>query len=136
MEYFPLKAQKAEARSNELAARADFDLAMQILEKKDARARIILTQNRKVADQTPLLVDAAEVREIQVLKRYSIGLTNMVALAEAEKSLAEAQVEDAVAQVEVWRSILSLAYVQGDLKPFLQVVEIASGGTDRIIQGR
>ena len=136
MEYFPLKAQKAEARSNELAARADFDLAMQVLEKKDARARIILTQNRKVAEQTPQLVDAAKVREIQVLKRYSIGLTNMVALAEAEKALAGAQVEDAVAQVEVWRSILSLAYVQGDLKPFLQVVEIASGDTDRINQGR
>ncbi|HMP50952.1 MAG TPA: hypothetical protein PKD05_05295 [Candidatus Melainabacteria bacterium] len=60
-------------------------------------------------------------------KRYSTGLTNVVTLANAEKTLAEAKVENAVAQVEVWRSILSLAYAQGDLKPFLELVRIAEG---------
>jgi len=129
MEYFPLKAQRKIALNNELAARADFDLAMQILEKKDARARILLEQARKVANETPILVQAARVREIKVLKRYSIGLANMVAVAQAEKALAEAQVEDALAQIEVWRSILSLSYVQGELKPFLQLVAIAEGNT-------
>ncbi|NJL72624.1 MAG: hypothetical protein HC888_14165 [Candidatus Competibacteraceae bacterium] len=57
MEYFPLKAQKDMARSNELAAKADYELAMQVLEKKDARARILLAQARKVADETPTLVE-------------------------------------------------------------------------------
>ncbi|HEY9759603.1 MAG TPA: TolC family protein [Oculatellaceae cyanobacterium] len=131
MEYFPLKAQKEMARSNELAAAADFELAMQVLEKKDARARVLLKQTQRIANKTPTLVQAAKVREIQVLKRYSTGLTNMVSLADAERALAEAQVEDALAQVEVWRSILHLAYAQGDLKPFLQVVEIAEGDTTR-----
>src|SRR5262249_2762478 len=127
MEYFPLKQQKEMARSNELAARADFYLALQILEKKDARARILLAQARKVADETPTLVEAARVREIKELKRYSTGLTNMVSLADAEKELAKAEVEDAIAQTEVWRGILHLAYAQGDLKPFLQIVRIAEG---------
>lgn len=129
LEYYPLKAQKQMARSNELAAKADFDLAMQVLEKKDAKARILLSQTMKVARETPKLVDAARVRETMVFKRYSTGLTNMVSLAEAEKALVEAQVEDALAQVEVWRSILALAYVQGDLGPFMQLVEIAEGNT-------
>jgi hypothetical protein len=133
MEYFPLKAQKEMARSNELAARADFDLAMQVLEKKDARARILLAQSRKVANETPLLVEAARVREIKVQKRYTTGLTNMVELADAEKAIAQAEVEDALAQVDVWRSILSLAYVQGDLRPFMQCVDIAEGNTGRQI---
>lgn len=136
MEYFPLKAQKNMARSNELAARADFDLAMQILEKKDSRARIMLAQSRKVAEQTPTLVEAAHVREIKVMKRYSAGLNNMVSLADAERALAEAQVEDAQAQVDVWRSILHLAYVQGDLRPFLQVVAIAEGDMARTNTGK
>lgn len=127
MEYFPLKAQKEMARSNEMAARADLDLAMQILEKKDARARILLAQSRAVAEQTPALVEAARVREIKVLKRYSTGLTNMVSLADAEKALAEAEVEDAVAQVEVWRAILMLAYVQGNLGSFMELVDIVEG---------
>lgn len=128
MEYFPLRAQKQMALSNELAAKADFELAMQVLEKKDARARILLDNARKVADQTPTLVESARVREIKVLKRYSAGLTNMVSLAEAEKALAEAEVEDAVAQIEVWRSILAVGYAQGDLTPFLQLVDIVQGG--------
>lgn len=136
LEWFPLRAQKEMARSNELAARADFDLAMQLLEKKDARARILLEQTRKIADQTPILVETAKVREIQVLKRYNTGLTNMVSLAEAEKGLAEAEVENALAQVEVWRSILHLSYVQGDLHPFLQVVYIAQGDTARTDNGK
>ncbi len=129
MEYFPLKAQKDMARSNELAAKADFDLAMQILERKDARARIILAKTKRIADETPTLVESAKVREINELKRYSTGLTNMVSLAAAEKALAEAQVEDAIAQVEVWRAILKLSYVQGDLRPFLQLVEIVENST-------
>lgn len=129
MEYFPLRAQKQMARSNELAARADFDLAMQVLERKDARARILLEQARKVAEETPRLVEAATVREIKVYKRYSTGLTNMVPLADAERALAEAEVEDALAQIEVWRSILALAYVHGDLGPFLELVDIAQGNT-------
>lgn len=129
MEYFPLKAQKEMARSNQLAAKADFDLAMQILERKDARARIQLDMTRKVAAQTPTLVESARVREIKVLKRYSAGLTNMVSLADAEKALAEAEVEDALAQIDVWRAILHLGYVQGDLGPFLQLVDIVEGNT-------
>jgi outer membrane protein TolC len=129
MEYFPLKAQKRIAFNNEMAAKADYDLAIQILEKKDARARILLSQARKVADETPILVQAAKVREIKVLKRYSIGLANMVAVAQAEKSLADAQVEDALAQIEVWRSILALSYAQGDIRPFLQLVALAEGST-------
>lgn len=129
MEYFPLKAQKEMARSNQMAARADFELAMQILEKKDARARILFAQAKKVAEQTPLLVNAAKVRELKVLKRYSTGLTNMVSLAEAEKALADAEVEDAIAQLEVWRSILSLAYAQGNLNTFLQLVDIVESNS-------
>ena len=136
LEYFPLKAQKDMARGNELAARADFDLAIQVLEKKDSRARIMLSQSRKIAERTPLLVEAAKVREIKVLKRYSTGLTNMVSLADAERSLAEARVEDARAQVEVWRSILHLAYVQGDLTPFIRIVEIAEGDMNRLNPGK
>ncbi len=127
LEYFPLRAQKQMARSNELAARADFDTAMLLLEKKDAQSRIMLEQARKVANETPALVEAARVREINISKRYSVGLTNVVSLAMAEENLAQAEVENAVAQIEVWRSILALGYAQGDLNTFFKLVEIAEG---------
>ena len=109
------------ARGNEQAAKADFELAMQVLEKKDSRARIMLSQSSKIAQHTPLLVEAARVREIKVMKRYSTGLTNMVALADAERALATAQVEDAVAQIDVWRSILAPRLCAGRSRSFLQL---------------
>lgn len=127
MEYFPLKEQKKMAHSNELAARADFDLAMLELEKKDANSRIMLEQARKVAQETPALVDAARVKEVNVVKRYDVGLTNVVSLAIAEENLAQADVENAVAQIEVWRSILALGYAQGELDSFLRLVDITAG---------
>ena len=129
LEYFPLKAQKQMARSNELAARADFDAAMLLLEKKDANSRVLLEQTRKIAKQTPELVAAARVKETNVLKRYSVGLNNVVSLAVAEENLAQADVENAVAQIEVWRSILALGYAQGDLQQFFKLVKIAEGET-------
>ncbi len=127
MEYFPLRAQKDMARSNELAAKADYDQAMLLLEKKDANSRILLQQSRKVADETPKLVDAAKVKEINLMKRYSVGLTNVVSLAIAEENLASAEVENAIAQIEVWRSILALGYAQGDLQNFFSLVKMAEG---------
>jgi outer membrane protein TolC len=129
MEIFPLRAQKKMAYNNELAAMADFDLAIQVLERKDARARVLLSEARRVAKETPIMVEAAKVREIKALKRYTAGLTNMVTVAEAEKALAQAEVENALAQLEVWRSILALSYVQGDLKTFQALVAIAEGNT-------
>jgi outer membrane protein TolC len=127
MEIFSIKAERRAAYASEMAEKANFDLAIQILEKKDAQARILLNEARKIADETPQLVEAARENEVKVLERYKAGLTNMVSVAEAERILAKAEVEDALAQVEVWRSILAVGYVQGNLKPFLSLVEAAEG---------
>ena len=55
----------------------------------------------------------------------------MVALADAEKKLAEAKVENAIAQIDVWHSVLALAYAQGDLRPFLELVDLAEGNKEQ-----
>jgi outer membrane protein TolC len=127
LDYFPIRARKQSAINNQLAQTASLDLALQILQQKNDRARVLLSESRRIAEETPHLVQAARQNEIKVLERYEAGLTNMVAVAEAERILAEAEVEDALAWIEVWRSILALGYVQGDLKPFLQLVSAAGG---------
>jgi outer membrane protein TolC len=129
MDIFAIKARKKSAFNTERAEKANLDLAIQILEQKDARARVLLSENKRIAEETPRMVQAARENEIKILERYQQGLTNMVAVAEAERILAEAEVEDAIAQVEVWRSVLALGYVQGDLKPFLSLVAAAEGST-------
>ncbi|MBX9567743.1 MAG: TolC family protein [Candidatus Obscuribacterales bacterium] len=125
MDYFEIKFRKSHAKAEELAEKSNFDLAVQVLEQKDARARVLLAQARRIADETPTLVRAARENQVKTLERYGVGLSDMVAVAQAERMLAGAEVENAIAQVEVWRAILAAAYVQGDLKPFLNLVAIA-----------
>jgi outer membrane protein len=127
MEIFEIKARRRAAVSEEMGQRANYELAIQILEKEDARARVLLMEALRVANETPTLVQAARENEIKAMERYKLGLSNIVAISEAEEILAKAEVEDALAQLEVWRSILAVGYAQGSLQPFMAVVAAAEG---------
>ena len=91
------------------------------------RSRILLDNARQIADETPVLIKAAKDNEKKALERYRVGLSTIVEVAEAERILARAEVEDAVAQVRVWRSILAVSYAQGNLHPFMSLVASAEG---------
>ncbi|HMW91321.1 MAG TPA: TolC family protein [Candidatus Obscuribacter sp.] len=125
MDYFKIRAQKGVERSQIQARQAEYDLAMQELIKQDGKARVYLARAQEVAAETPVLVEAARENEIKARERYRVGLTNVVEVAEAERILARAQVEDAVSQVKVWQAILSTAYAHGDLQPFLRLVSLS-----------
>jgi hypothetical protein len=45
-----------------------------------------------------------------------------VDVADAEKLLAQAEIEDSLARLRVWRALLAVAASQGDLAPFLEAV--------------
>lgn len=123
---FAIRARKRHAISDEAAERANLDLALQILEQKDARARVLLYEAKRIADETPIMVKAARENQTKALERYSVGLADMVTVAQSERILAQAEAENAVAQVQVWRAILAMAYVRGTLRPFLELVAAAS----------
>jgi outer membrane protein TolC len=129
LDYFEVKARKGMATAAEQTERANYDLAIQMLLQKDARARVLLDSARRIADETPKLVEAARENETKALARYKVGLTDIVEVAEAERILARAEVEDALAEVRVWRAILAVAYAQGDLRPFLILAKAAEGNT-------
>lgn len=130
IEYFKVKANKSVERSTIEAKRANYDLAMQELIKDDEKAKILLRRAQEVADETPVLINAAKENEMMARERYKVGLTNVVEVAEAERILAKAQVEDAVAQLKVWQALLATAYAHGDLKPFLALVAAAESTTN------
>jgi hypothetical protein len=52
----------------------------------------------------------------------------MVEVAEAESLLAQAETDDAVARINVWRGLFSLAVSQGNLQPFWDALHAAPGG--------
>jgi outer membrane protein len=92
------------------------------LRAKEANARIQIEKARQIAQNTPKFVEAARQTAMQSEERYKVGLNTVVDVAEAQRLLVEAQVDNAVAQVGVWRARLALASAAGDLKPFVELV--------------
>ncbi|MGH9761751.1 MAG: TolC family protein, partial [Blastocatellia bacterium] len=81
-----------------------------------------LKGSQLVAQQTPVELAAARAGETQSRARYQASLATIVEVADAEGLLSQAETDDALARLNVWRSLFALAYAQGDLKPFLDVL--------------
>ncbi|MBX9688832.1 MAG: TolC family protein [Candidatus Obscuribacterales bacterium] len=122
LSYYEIRAKERMARQTEADERANYDLAVQQITKKDARAAVLLDNAHRLADETPKLVAAAKDNELKASERYRVGLANVLEVAEAQRILQNALVQDAVAQTRIWRALLSLSYAHGDLRPFLDLV--------------
>lgn len=125
LNYYPIKAKERGARQNEIAEHANYDLAIQEITRNNARARVLLDNARRLANETPVLITAAKDNETKAFERYRVGLSNILEVAEAQRILQNALVQDGVAQVRIWRSILAAAYANGDLRPFLELAKQA-----------
>ena len=64
---------------------------------------------RAVAANTPVQLAAAQQSEAQARARYQAGLASVVDVADAQRLLAQAEIEDALARLEVWRALLARA---------------------------
>lgn len=122
MDIFAIKARRRIEVHNEQAERANVEQSLLSLRAKEASARVMIERARQIAANTPVFVEAARETEKKSKERYKVGLNTVVDVAEAERLLAKAQVDNAVAQVGVWRGELALAGAQGDLKPFVNLV--------------
>jgi outer membrane protein len=83
------------------------------------RAVASLNGARRVAANTPVQVSAARTATQQATARYQAGLENIDNLAEAQRLLTQAEIDDALARLAVWRSLLGIATAAGDIQPFL-----------------
>ncbi len=74
---------------------------------------------RQVAANTPAQVSAARDAERQASARYESGLGSIDQLAEAQRVLTQAEIDDALARLGVWRGLLGIAAAAGDIQPFV-----------------
>jgi outer membrane protein len=74
---------------------------------------------RRVAANTPVQVSAADAANQQAAARYRAGLGTIVEVADAQRLLTQAQIDDALARLSVWRGLLGVAAAAGDIQPFL-----------------
>jgi len=126
---FDLKALNAEkqiAKANENSQQALYNKTIQDLTGQVQAALAQLKGAQLVAQQTPIELAAARASETQSRARYEASLATLVEVADAEGLLAQAEMDDAVARLNVWRGLFAVAYTQGDLQPFLSVLRGSS----------
>jgi outer membrane protein TolC len=108
-------AQAATVRSQ----RARADQIATDLRAQWNRAVANLEGARQIAANTPLQVAAARAATEQATARYESGLGNIDEVAEAQRLLTQAEIDNALARLGVWRGLLGIAAAAGDLQPFL-----------------
>jgi outer membrane protein TolC len=82
-------------------------------------ASAVLEGSRKVAANTPSQAAAAALTTQQATARYQAGLSAITELADAQRLLTQAEIDDALARLNVWRGLLAVAAAAGDIQPFL-----------------
>jgi outer membrane protein TolC len=83
------------------------------------RAVANLTGARRIAANTPLQVASARAAVEQSTARYRAGLGNLTEVADAQRLLTQAEIDDTLARLSVWRGLLEIAAVAGDIRPFI-----------------
>ena len=119
MDRASLHAREAEQSA---AIRADTARAQQIavdLKAQWNRAVAALDGARQVAANTPVEVMSARAAVDQASARYQSGLGTIDAVAEAQRLLTQAEMDDALARLGIWRGLFDIATAAGDLQPFL-----------------
>ncbi|MBN9661405.1 MAG: TolC family protein [Acidobacteria bacterium] len=83
------------------------------------RAVATLTGARNIAANTPVQVSAARAAAQQAAARYQSGLGNIAEVADAQRLQTQAEIDDSLARLSVWRGLLGIATVAGDVQPFI-----------------
>jgi outer membrane protein len=122
---FAFKARSEEeqiSNANKHSLQAHYDQTIQDLTGQIQAARDQLKGAELIAQETPTELASARQSETQSKARYQSSLTTLVEVAEAENLLAQAEMDDAIARLNVWRELFGVAYAQGNLEDFLRVL--------------
>ncbi|MGE0704911.1 MAG: TolC family protein [Vicinamibacterales bacterium] len=122
LEIFRLQARRRVEAGRLQEAVARYDHRVQALQTQEARARAVTNAAFQIAANAPQQLQAARDTDAQARARYETGLTSVIEVAEAQRLLADAEAESAVATLAVWRALLAQAVLRGDVQSFLDRV--------------
>jgi outer membrane protein TolC len=115
-----IRAQR-EAEAHRFAAESKkLDRIGRELKAQRERAESALEAARGLAAVAPIQLEAARATAAQAEARYKAGLAPLLEAADAQRVLAQAEIDDALAHLNVWRAQLAVAVAAGDLKPLLE----------------
>jgi len=119
LDFAALRARESEQTANIRSAEAQYQQIAAELRARWNAAVAMLEGARGVAANTPVAVNAARAATEQATARYQASLGTIDEVAEAQRLLTQAEVDDALARLGVWRALLGVATAAGDLQPFL-----------------
>jgi outer membrane protein TolC len=119
-DWFSLRERTRIEEHNERAERATYDRIVQELSAQTEQARAEMDGARRVAENTPIQLQAARVLEQQSRARYDVGLATIIEVADSQRLLLQAEVGDALARLAVWRARLADAAATGDISELLK----------------
>jgi outer membrane protein TolC len=126
-DFTSLRARKAAAAASARSETALYDEAVLTVTSQQQAAAAMVQATRAVAANTPVQLAAAQQSEAQATARYQAGLASIVEVADAQSLLAQAEVQDQLARIDVWRALLAQSAAQGTLTPFLSQLNPSAG---------
>jgi outer membrane protein TolC len=120
LDYAPVRAQQAQELANIRAEESRYQLVLTELETRRNQALVRLEAARKLADLAPDQFEAARAAESQAQARYKAGLATVLEVADTQRALAQAEIDNGLARLNVWRALLALRTAEGDLSAFVQ----------------
>jgi len=127
-EFASIRAKKRIEAAGIERQQARYDQTVQVLTSEVQKAQAALDAARQVAAETPTELDAARATETQARARYQAGLSTVVDVAEAQSLLVQAETQDILARLDIWRGLLQVAVAKGDIEPFLAIVRQSAPG--------
>lgn len=118
-----VRARRAIEAATETAERARFDQTLQALRAQLTRATAALDTARQIENIVPAELRAAQEAETRARARYAAGLAPLTDVADAQRLLAQAEVDEAVSRLGYWQALLAAASARGTLEPFLTMVK-------------
>lgn len=114
-----IRARQAERSATIRAETARYEQIAVDLRAQWNRAVASLQGGRRIAANTPIQVASARTATQQATARYESGLGTIDQVADAQRLLTQAEIDDALARLGVWRGLLGVAAAAGDIRPFV-----------------
>lgn len=116
--FFSVRARAAQQSANLEAEKLRYRQALADLEERQRQADATLASARELAQIAPEGLAAARLGLDQQEARFRSGLVSSVEVTAAASQLAQAQAQDAIAQIDLLRALIDQAVAQGNMAPF------------------
>jgi len=123
LDFASIHAREASQSATLKAEQSRETLVGRQLQEQFTQARATLKAMRSIAKNTPIQLAAARTTFAQATARYKAGLVSIDDVAQAQRLVVQAEMDDSIARLNVWRAFLQLQSVRGNLQPFLQAAQ-------------